>query len=214
MSEGSDNYTSRVTLDDDGVYRWYYDMDMYENRSMLYMLEKINLFTFLGVSLGGALFTGLISRDFSDPFVRGIFLTGLALGALMAVLYLVGFYIAAWIKGGRYRIRYAMREDGIGIVWSDPVKQGFRVGRDSMRLFGSLVGSRRVRGRWRPTLDEVSNVTFASITRFKRHRDWDMIDLSLIGGKFQVYAQFDDIDFVEDFILERIPERARDNAIR
>ena len=54
MNEFTD-YTDRVTLFEDGAYRWHYDMDMYQNKSMLVMLEKINLFTFLGVSVGGAM---------------------------------------------------------------------------------------------------------------------------------------------------------------
>ena len=53
-------YPSRVTLSDDGVYRWHYDMDMYGNKSMLYTLEKVNLFIFLGVSIGGALLVKLV----------------------------------------------------------------------------------------------------------------------------------------------------------
>lgn len=196
------DYTARVTQGEDGVYRWYFDMDMYQNKSMLYMLEKINLFTFLGVSAGGALLIMLIGGDAS--FARGILLVGLALCALMALLYWIGFYIFAAVKRGNYRVHFAMREDGIEIVWSDRLREGFALGGKAMALAGAAIGSRRVRGRWRPTLDEVSKVTFSTVVRYKRYPKWNMIDLSVPGGKFQVYAGSEDIGWVESYILARV----------
>ena len=206
MNEFHDD-TNRVTLFDDGVYRWYYDMDMYQNKSMLYTLEKVNLFTFLGVSVDGAILIRLVERD--AAFARGILLAGLGLWALMALLYWIGFYIAAGIKGGNYRIHFAMREDGIELVWSDRLKEGFDTGRKALAVAGSVIGSRTVRGRWRPTLDEVSNVAFSQVIRYKSHPQWNMIDLSMLGGKFQVYAGTRDFAFVEEYILDRVPERVR-----
>lgn len=202
------DYGRRVAQGSDGVYRWYYDMDMYRNKSMLYFLEKINVFIFLGVSAFGALLIGAVERDFHAPMVRGILLTGLIMGAVMAVLYWIGYYIAAGIKRGRYRIRFAMGEEGLELVWSDRLKQGYDVGRKVLSLAGSAIGSRRVRGRWRPTLDEVSRVDFSAVIRCKSYPKWEMIDLSMVGGKFQVYAAGEDFDFVEAYILEHIPERA------
>lgn len=198
-----------MTEGDDGVRRWYYDMDMYQNKSMLYMLEKINLFVFTGVSLGGALLIGLVSRDFGAPMVRGILVVGLAMGALMAVLYLAGFYIAAWIRGGQYRIRYSMSGEGIELVWGENLKKGMAAGRMATAAAGSAAGSRRVRGNWRPTLDEVSKASFAQVVRVKSYPQWNMIDLSMIGGKFQVYAAGADFDAVEKYILERVQEKAK-----
>ena len=204
-----DRYTDRVTRGEDDVCRWYYDMDMYQNKSMLYLLLRVNLFTFLGVTLAGALFVGFMQRDFGAPMVRGIVVIGLALLAGMSVLYVIGFYLAAWIKGGRYRVHYVMREDGIELVWSASVKKGMETGRQILALAGAAAGSRRLRGRWRPTLDEVSNARFSKVLHCKSCPKWDMIDLFLPGGKFQVYVGGADFDRVEAFIRERIPERAR-----
>ena len=202
-----DNYTNRVALSNDGVYRWYYDMDMYQNKSMLYTLEKVNLFTCLGVSIGGAMLIKLVEGD--ATFARGILVIGLLICASMALLIWIGFYIAAWIKKGKYRIHFAMREDGIELVWPNRLKEGFDSGRKALAVVGSAVGSRAVRGHWRPTLDEVSNVAFSQVIRYKSHPKWNMIDLSMPGGKFQVYAKGEDFAFVEEYILDRIPERVR-----
>ena len=210
MSAGEfENYTRRVTLGGDGVYRWYYDMELDENHSMLVTLEKVNLFTFLGVSVGGALLVGLVERDFGAPKVRGILVIGLLLGALMALLYAVGFAIFAGVRKGRYRVHFAMNESGIEIVWSDQLKQGLATGRKALAVAGAAAGSRGAGGRWRPTLDEVSSMAFSTVMRVKVHPKWNMIDLSMPGGKFQVYAADADLDFVEGYIRERVPQRAR-----
>ena len=201
-------FTYRVTRGDDGIYRWYYDMDMYRNKSMLYTLLKVNLMIFLSVTLFGSLFLGWM-KGFDDPMVRGVALIGLAMIPAMSVLYILGYYIAAGIKQGDYRIHFEMNDDGIEIVWPSQLYEGLETGRKVMSLVGSVMGSRSVRGRWRPTLDEVSKMTFSSVLRYKSHSQWDMIDMSMLGGKFQVYATAKDFPFVESYILERIPGRAR-----
>ena len=205
MNEEFSGFTARVAQGEDGIYRWYYDMDMYQNKSMLYMLEKINLFTFLGISVCGALLIMVVEGDSS--FARGFLWIGLALGALMALLYWIGFYIFVGIKRGNYRIHFAMREDGIGIVWPDSIKQGFDTGDKVMSMTGRAMGSRHIRGRLRPTLDEVSDVSFSTVIGYKRYPEWDMIDLSVLGGKFQVFVDSSDFEWVEAYILERVPKR-------
>lgn len=74
---------------------------------------------------------------------------------------------------------------------------------------GSAVGSGSVAGRFRPTLDEVSNLTFDHVIGYKRHPEWDMIDLSPPYGKFQVHAEGDDLELVERYVLDRVPRLAR-----
>ena len=197
-----DSYSPRVRRGEDGVYRWYYDMDMHQNKSMLYTLEKVNLFTFLGVSAGGALLIALIEGDAS--FARGILLIGLILGALIALLLWIGFYVFSGVKGGRYRIHFAMREDGIELVWPDRLRKGFALGEKVLSATGAAIGSPMARSRWRPTLNEVSSVTFSAVIRCKRYPKWNMLDLSVLGGKFQVYAASEDFEWVERYILDRV----------
>lgn len=207
MNEEFNNDTARVTQGEDGVYRWYYDMDLYQNKSMLYTLEKVNLFLFLGVSIGGSLLIRAVEGD--AAFARGILWIGLALGALMAFLYWIGFYIFAGIKQGNYRIHFAMREDGIELVWPDRLKEGFALGEKVMSATGSAIGSRSVRGRSRPSLEEVSNVSFSQVIRCRSYPKWNMIDLSVPAGKFQVYVGSDDFAWAEAYIHERVPERVK-----
>ena len=97
-----------------------------------------------------------------------------------------------------------MSEKGIELVWSDRLKEGFALGGKVLSITGAAIGSRMVRGRWRPTLNEVSSVPFSTVIRIRRYPRWNLLDLSVPGGKFQVYADSKDIDWVESYILARV----------
>lgn len=197
-------YTDKVTRFEDGVYRWYYDMDMYRNTSMLHTLEKVNLLIFLGISIGGALLIWFAERDAS--FARAVLLIGLGMGALMALLYLIGYYIAAGIMRGRHRVSFAMREDGIRLIRSGRPKGGDGFGEMVMSVEDSASPASSQRYS---RMNQISNIYFSEVGRYRSYPQWNMIDMSMPGGKFQLYARNDDFDFVERYILERIPERAR-----
>ena len=212
MNNEFEGFTRQVTRGEDGVYRWYYDMDMYQNKSMLYGLLRANVFIFLLVlALGGVIMA--LTRQ-SASYIRGIAVVWLIAFAGMSLLYVVGFYIAAWIKGGEYRIHFAMGEESVEIVWPGKLVDAMDGGAQALRMLGNAVGSRTVRGRYRPSLNEVSKTRFDAVTRLKAYPQWHMIDLYMIGGKFQIYACDRDFGFVKDYVLERLSDRARAKSER
>lgn len=63
------DYPSRVTLFDDGVYRWSYDLDMWRNRYLLNLILKI-LSLLLGIP---ALFIlAMVLRAAPPPAARRV----------------------------------------------------------------------------------------------------------------------------------------------
>jgi len=60
------DYPSRVTLFDDGVYRWSYDLDMWRNRYLLNLILKI-LSLLLGIP---ALFILAMVLRAAPPLLR------------------------------------------------------------------------------------------------------------------------------------------------
>ena len=212
MERASHTYTDRVTLGDDGVYRWYYDMDMYRNKSILHTLLKVNCFLFPGIMLVSIVMFGILEHDFFAPIVRGMVVVSLCMWALLSLLYIGGFYLAAWLKGGRYRVFFELREDGVNLVWPEKLDEAFDTGAKAMRVLGAATGSRRLGGRWRPTLKEVSDVSFNTVVNLIAYPQWDMLDLVVIGGKFQIYAMQSDMPLVRDFVMARIPKGARARA--
>ena len=63
------DYPSRVTLFDDGVYRWSYDLDMWRNRCLLNLILKI-LSLLLGIP---ALFIlAMVLRAAPPPAARRV----------------------------------------------------------------------------------------------------------------------------------------------
>ena len=201
-----DRFTDRMTLGPDGAYRWYYDMDMYENKSMLYTMLKVNALIFAGISVLGSAFLAFMEGGFRG-MPAGVLVIGLIMGAAMSLLYVAGFHIAAWVRGGRYRIHFAMRDDGIELVWPEKLVGTMDAGMKAVSIAGAAMGGGR--SSRRPTLTEVSNAPFAAVTRVKVYPQWNMIDLSMPGGKFQVYAKAEDLKRAEEYILARVPARAR-----
>lgn len=199
-------YTDRVTLLDDGTYRWYYDMDMYRNKSMLYTLEKVNLLMFLGISVGGALLIWFAEGDAS--FAGRVMLFGMGAAALMALLYVVGFYIAALFKQGKNRMHFLMREEGIKLIPANLWGKAYETERNVRAAGDPTVGYKSRYGRV-PRITLVRNLIFSEVTSCKSYPKWGMIDISRPGGRFQVYVGCDDFKFVEQYILDHVPERAR-----
>ena len=116
------------------------------------------------------------------------------------------------MKGGRYRVFFELREDGVNLVWPEKLDEAFDTGAKAMRVLGAATGSRRLGGRWRPTLKEVSDVSFNTVVNLIAYPQWDMLDLVVIGGKFQIYAMQSDMPLVRDFVMARIPKGARARA--
>ena len=116
MSEPA--FTSRVTLDKDGVYRWYYDLDMFRNRYLLNVMLKLT-----GAICAGVYFLLVLLLDEGGPLVasepwkslRTQFLLLLPfLGVMLLVI--TGYCIAAAVKRGKYRLQFEMTEERIRLV--------------------------------------------------------------------------------------------------
>lgn len=200
-------YNDSVTLLSDGTYRWYYDMDMVKNKSMLYKLEKINLQIFIGLPLLLALLILLAEHDAS--FARGVILIGLGIGALMALLYWIGFHIASLIMRGNDRISFVMQEEGIKIAWGDRRQEDYGTGKEVAAKENSHVGYHGAIGRRPSRLNLFSNLRFSEILHIKSYPKQDMIDVSVPGGQFQVYVKKEDFEFVEQYIIDHAPKRVQ-----
>lgn len=99
-------FTDRVTLGEDGKYRWKYEVNLFRTPVILWLILKIFLCIFLGifavVSLADAL-RGL------HNFVANLKIFGIILLVLIAIV-LVSYLIYAAIMGGKYIVEFEMDE--------------------------------------------------------------------------------------------------------
>ena len=97
----------------DGKYRWEYELSLYKNPHILFLIMKIMGGIVLGIWLFIViiqLFDGVLSFKemlvFSAQFLGG-------LGALIFVLCAAGYYLYALIMGGRYIAQFEMDARGV-----------------------------------------------------------------------------------------------------
>ena len=183
-----DMYPSRVTLFDDGIYRWSYDLDMWHNRYMLRMILKI-----LCVVLG---------------------IPTLLIAAML--LTVIIYAICAAVMRGTLRLCFEMDESAVALVQSAETKNrnsALAAVADAVEIAALFSGkstrSLRASSNALRMANESGITPFDSVRKARPQPDHDLIDLRQIFVRNQIYVNREDYAFVRDFILERVREKAR-----
>lgn len=219
-----DNFPERVTLYDDGAYRWHYDMDMWHNRYMIRLIVKI-LSLLLGIP---TLFIAAMLLKSALPMLQnGVSQERLAffLNDDLLALYIVGglwlgmlvlaeliYAICALAMKGVYRLYFQMDESAVALVRRPGTME-------ALNTLGLLVGvAGLVAGKPGEALRAGSTLAVANssgVSRFENARrlktveKYDLLDLREFFGMNQIYVPKEDYEAVRDFMLERMPEKAR-----
>ena len=221
-----DMYPSRVTLFDDGLYRWSYDMDMWHNRYLLGLIIKIlcivlgipTLFVAVNVLKNALPF---LERGMTETmlFIHGDLLSltiisGIWIGSIL--LTLIIYAICAAVMHGTWHLCFEMDESAVALVQSAETKArnstlatvaavveiaALFTGKSNRSLHASSSALR--------TANESGITSFDSVRRVRLHPDHDLIDLREFFGMNQIYVGAEDYTFVRDFILEHVREKAR-----
>lgn len=102
-------YTNRVRLNKDGVYRWYYDVDMRKNPHMLQTLMTV--MAIIGTIIAGILAAVLLIDKIMAPGTVVLIVLG-----IYALVFGIGFlsYLPFYLmQHGVSRYSYEMNADGI-----------------------------------------------------------------------------------------------------
>ena len=199
------NFTSRVTLDEDGAYRWYYDLDMYRNRYLLSALLKVS-----GAICAGIYFLLVLLIDDRGPLVTGepweslrepVLLLLPFLGVMLLVV--LGYYLAAVIKHGGYRLQFEMTEERIRLVRKASTQEFMNTAADIMSLLNTQ------KGRALQNAAGSGNTKFSDVRGVTENRKHDAINLREPMGANQIMIHEEDYEFVRDFILSHVPEETR-----
>ena len=204
------NYPDRVTLCDDGVYRWSYDMDMWHNRFMLRHVLTIVCAMSVLVSLTMLAAFGL--NRVSPRLAALLFI--IPMGALSAPTLLI-YLICALAMRGNYHLRFEMDENKIVLVQTAETENRNRVLTTVSTVAGIAAGQRNKAYRVNATLraaDSVGTTAFADVTRVRLFPDDDVIDLWEWFGMNQIYVPREDYALVRDFMLARVSEKARNRS--
>ena len=203
------DYPSRVTLFDDGVYRWSYDMDMWHNRYLLRILMKVLgmicavLFAFTLAAIGP-------SR--TSPTTVGILLLVYAgVPALAALIYC----LCALAMGGIYHLRFEMDDSAVALIQSAATKQRNNALAAIATIAGIAAGKPGEALRVGVTLrvaNAAGTTALSAVRRVNAVPESDVIDLREWFGMNQIYVNAEDYPFVLEHIMARISQKARDRS--
>lgn len=217
-------FPSRVTLYEDGVYRWCYEMDMWKNRYMIRLIFKI-IIPLLGIPLlfiaamtlknAHYLMQQGIARENLMFYMHDDMITLYVVGGILVGILLLAeliYAVCALVMHGRWRICFEMNDSAVALVRNPGTMEALNTLGAVAGIVGVLAGKPGEALRVGGTLAVANNTgtsRFESIRRVKRIRKYDLLDLREWFGMNQVYVPAEDYDYVRDFILARIPEKAR-----
>ncbi len=194
--------TKNIVLCNDGKYRWMYSMSLLKNPTVLFSIWKAFGLT-AGIMFVLFFFIDLFSGNL-DAFFGGAFKV-LFIGLLIVfVLSLLGYGIYAAILGGEYQVIFEMGEDKIYHIHAP--KQ-FRKAQKSaiiLGLIGVMSGNLTLMGEslYVGTNNAVSS-TYRDVKKVRSVRKRNVIYVSELFMKNQIYVEDEDFDFVENFIKSR-----------
>ena len=200
-------YPKRVTLGEDQVYRWSYDMDMYRNHYLRNVLLKV----FGAICLVSWAFLLLLFAKDSRLSLSVVFITLLIFGGFM-LLVLAGYYLAAVIMRGQYHLRFEMNDEAVLLVRKESTERMMQ----NMALITMMAGraaGKPVRGLASGAAIQTgaaSGLTFFREVRSMKERPrYDAFNLRSLTGGNQIWVGPEDYAFVRDYVRSRIPEKAR-----
>ena len=193
------NMTKNIALGEDGVYRWVYELNLYTNPTIIFLIWKIFGYICLGMWLLMLLLAaveGDLAEEFFDISQTCFFFT---LGFM--TLCLVGYLIYAMMVGGKYCVLFEMDERGVNHIQMEPqVKKAELIGMLTM-LVGAAAGKPGVVGTGLLAGARTSMYSsFDAVQSVEPFPRRNLIKVNEFLCKNQVYAADEDFDFVLGFI--------------
>ena len=179
----------RVTLCEDGRYRWVFEKSLYRDLSILFLILKI----FSAIALGMGILILILDRD---PKVALELTAGMI--AVMSVLTVLGYFLYAVIMGGSYCVTFTMDDRGVMYEQHERQVKKAKVISELTVLVGLLSKNPTTAGIGMSVRTKMYS-EFRKVHRIRIDRKHRTIHLD--GN--EVYAADDDIDMVWGFIRER-----------
>jgi hypothetical protein len=184
----------------DGVYRWTYELSLYKNPTILFLIWKI----FGWICFGIWAFTTLISVGDYGFWWEGFWDNTkifLLVAAGMFVLSTIGYFLYALMMGGKYCAIFEMDENGV--CHTQMQKQVKRA--EAISLLTILVGIAAKRpatvGAGLMSSAKTSMYSdFAKVKSVKAYPRRQVIKVNAPFNKNQVYAEKENFDFVLRYI--------------
>ena len=199
---------SNILNDEQGVYRWVYEFNLWTNPTILFTVAKVFLIAFAVVMafLLLLLVPDLVGGTLHSWEVEGTLHMGGIFLAVVAGLTLIGYVAYAVMQGGKYCAMFTMDENGIEhrqlprefkkaqVVGALNVLAGLASGKPAQVGLGIDTATRNT-----------MTSTFDSVRSVKGSRALRVIKVNEPFAKNQVYVSPEDYDFVFGYIRDHCP---------
>ena len=205
QTERKKEISKNVTKFDDGKYRWVYELNLFKNPTVFFLVWKIFFFIIVGI-FAFIIIIDAIQRSgfFPDGFfgtlkILGYFILGMT--ALVGISYL----IYAAIMGGKYTVEFEMDENGVNHKQiPSQAEKARKIGRAAAATgfaAGSMsAGMAGINAQRTEMYSEFSKVK--KVKPCPRRR---LIKVNGVLSHNQVYAQKEDFEFVKNYIISHCP---------
>lgn len=196
-----------ITLCADGKYRWTYEFNMLKNPMILLTIFKIFFFIDVGLFVFLNLLD-LFGGRFSTENLLEIGRTALIMLGIFFALSLIAYFILAFLYGRKYCVCFVMDEKGVthiqmtkqfkkaqAIAWVTTMA-GIAGGSPGTAGAGLLAGTKN---------SQASD--FSKVKKMKVSRRFNTVKLDSPFSHNQIYAEAEDLDFIVNYIGERIPKK-------
>ena len=204
-TNSSDLYVSRnVLLCTDGKYRWVYEMNLFKDLWVFWMILKI----FGGIILAGMVLS-LIIELFGDHNYAFVLQMGGIMAAIFLGLSILGYLLYAAMMGGKYCVIFTMDEKGV--LHEQQAKQAKKASiiGDLLVLAGAASGNLTTVGIGMTHGNRNAMYTaFKGTKKLTGIRSKNTIVLREGLSNNRVWCEDEDFDFVWDYIKARC-ERAQ-----
>jgi len=201
MNEFKERYPSRVTLCEDGVYRWSYDVDLSRDHTLHNLVMKIMLII-CGSICAIMVVMMLCVQDFTFFWIP-LVCCGVAMLIALVVLRLfrLGLHDC-------YTLGYEMNEESILLVQTPAVQRSMNTMAGIAGGIGAVTG-KSVRVPAMNAAAQSGPTRFSRIRTLREHRDTHMLNLATSITSLQVWVCPEDYDMVRNFIQSRAASSPR-----
>lgn len=203
----ADRTSGRITLGDDGKYRWVYEMSLFRNPTVFCLVWKIFFFIILGIFSFVMIVDAIEWSDFfPDRFLNNLkFFAYFLIG--MTALTAIGYGIYALIMGGKYIVEFEMDEQGVlhrQIAFQ--AEKAKKIAKATMA--GGLASGRLTTvgvGMNAQRTEMYSE--FSTVRKVKAYPRRHLIKVNGLLAHNQVYVAKEDFEFVENYVCSHCVNR-------
>ena len=193
---------TRVTLGDDGKYRWVYEINLFKDLRFFVLVWKIFFFLFLGVS--AVVLISDAANWGADKAAENLPVLGYLLLGMTAVVGL-GYLLYAAIMGGKYIVEFEMDEKGVTHRQiAAQAKKAKVIGRAAM-MAGAASGRPGAIGTGIAAQRTEMYTEFAKVKKVSQYPRRHVIKVKETLEHNQIYAADEDFAFVQQYILLHCP---------